>query len=481
VETEFETVIGLETHIQLNTKTKLFSGAINSVSDVPNSLTDPTILGLPGSLPVVNKEAIKAAVALGLALKCEIRQVSTFARKHYFYPDLPKGYQISQYDEPICEKGSLEIQINDSFRTIGITRIHIEEDAGKSLHSPVHGVSKIDLNRAGVPLLEVVSEPDIRSPTEAIAYLKSLQQIVTYLGLCDGNMDLGNIRCDANISLRRKGTLKFGIRNEIKNLNSFKFLGQALEYEIARHSSLLRGGQIIVQETRLYDPDKDETRSMRGKENSADYRYFPDPDLPPIVVDKKLIKSIIKNLPLLPKERRDKYQEQLGLSSYDTNLLTADKETADFFDEVLNHKVDPKIACNWIIGELFANLKKNSLTLANSIVSPQNFAYLIKLIESQEISVKIAKGVFEEMFTTGKDPREIVRDKDVKQITDSSALEPIIDKILETNCNQVKQYLEGKASIRGYFVGLVMKATNGKAKPDIVNELLDKAFERAKL
>jgi aspartyl-tRNA(Asn)/glutamyl-tRNA(Gln) amidotransferase subunit B len=477
---EYETVIGLETHIQLSTQTKIFCGASAHFGGEPNEYIDPLTLGLPGSLPVVNKRVIEFAIMLGLATHCEIRKKSRFARKHYFYPDLPKGYQISQYDEPICERGNVRITINDSIRTIGITRIHMEEDAGKNIHDVRTESSLIDLNRAGVPLLEVVSEPDLRSAAEASAYLKLLRQLVCYLGISDGNMEEGSLRCDANISLRPVGQLKFGTRTEIKNLNSFKFLERAIEYETARQLSLLKSGKEIVQETLLFDSATGVTRSMRGKETSADYRYFPDPDLPPIVIEESWIKEIRSKLPKLPDQCLEDLISTLGLSTYDAQVLTSEKSVVDYFYEVYALCKDAKLASNWITSELFGLLNKEGLSIEKSPVSSASLGKLLNLIKSEVISGKMAKTIFEEMYATLKDPESIVAEKGLSQITDEKTILHLVQDIFDKHPTQLEAYLSGNDKLHGFFVGQTMKATGGNANPKKVNELLIEEAQRRK-
>lgn len=470
--TDYEVVIGLEVHIQLATESKAFCCSSAAFGSEPNQHIDPVTLGLPGALPVANKKMIEYAIMLGLATNCEIRKYNRFARKHYFYPDLPKGYQISQFEEPICERGHLEIQINGSVRSIGITRIHIEEDAGKNIHDARTNSSLIDLNRAGVPLLEAVSEPDIHSSAEAVAYLKTLRQIVRFLGISDGNMEEGSLRCDANISLRPVGELKFGTRTEIKNMNSFKFVERALEYEIARQMAILRSGKEVRQETLLFDSDSGTTRPMRGKEESADYRYFPDPDLPPVIIEDSWIREIKSRLPKLPLEIFKELVESFGLNEYDAGVLTAEKSYFDFYSIVADICGKPKTACNWVTSELFGLLRKDGLEIEQSPVSPQSIGELIKLIDSDIISSKMAKAVFEEMFKTGKTPQTIIEEKGLKQITDSDCLIAIVQQIFTNNPKQVADYLSGNERVHGFMVGQVMKATKGAANPQVVNDLI---------
>lgn len=477
---EFETVIGLEAHVQLSTKSKIFSSSSAAFGGEPNEFVDPVTLGLPGSLPVLNKAVVDYAIMLGLALNCEIRRFNRFARKHYFYPDLPKGYQISQYDEPICERGHIDVALNDVVRTIGIKRIHMEEDAGKNIHDGRTQSSLLDLNRAGVALLEVVSEPDIRSPSEAAAYLKALRQIVRYLGISDGNMEEGSLRCDANVSLRPVGQVTFGTRTEIKNLNSFRFVERALEYEIARQTALLKGGKAVVQETLLFDSDTGVTKSLRSKEEASDYRYFADPDLPPLVVEESWVRDVRSRMPRLPGERFKEYVEAYALSRYDAGVLTAERTHADFFDKVFGVCGNAKAACNWVTSELFGMLNKAGLELAQSPVSADSLGQLIKLIDEEVISGKMAKTVFEEMFATGRSARTIVEERGLQQITSEDAIATVVRDIFEKNPSQAADYIGGNARLHGFFVGQVMKATGGNANPKKVNDLILRELEERK-
>lgn len=469
---EFEAVIGLETHVQLNTASKIFCGSSAAFGAEPNSYIDPVTLGLPGALPVLNKRAVEFAVMLGLALNCEIRKFNRFARKHYFYPDLPKGYQISQYDEPICERGNLEIQVDDSERTVGIKRVHLEEDAGKNIHDARKGCSLIDLNRAGVALLEVVSEPDIRSAQEAAAYLRTLRQIVRFLKISDGNMEEGSLRCDANISLRRRGELKFGVRTEIKNINSFKFVERALEYEMARQLALLRAGKEVVQETLHFDSASGTTSALRSKEESAEYRYFPDPDLPPVVVEDSWIAEIRAKMPKLPREVKRELIQALGLSAYDAEVLCAENHYVEYFYATLQVCSNARLVCNWITSELFGYLNKKGLELSVSPVSPQNLGMLLKLLDSDTISGKMAKIVFEEMFETGKSAGDIVEARGLKQITDDNEILKLVQSVFEKNRDQLAKYVGGNDKLHGFFVGQVLKASGGSANPQKVNDII---------
>src|SRR5690242_7345173 len=473
---EWETVIGLEVHTQLLTKSKLFSGASTEFGALPNSQACLVDLAYPGVLPVMNKEAVRMAVKFGLAVGASVARRSVFARKNYFYPDLPKGYQISQYEQPIVATGRLEIVLDDGARkTIGITRAHLEEDAGKSLHEDFHGQSGIDLNRAGTPLVEIVSEPDLRSAKEAVAYMKKVHTLVRYLEICDGNMQEGSFRCDANVSVRRAGSDKFGTRAEIKNLNSFRFVEKAINYEVERQIELLESGGKVVQETRLYDPDKGETRSMRSKEEANDYRYFPDPDLLPVALDEAFISGVRSSLPELPDQKAARFSSQYGLSAYDAGVLTASRELAAYYEEVAREvPAEPKLAANWVMGELAAALNKEGLEISSGKLPAARLAGLLKRIADQTISGKIAKEVFEAMWASGGTADAIIEEKGLKQITDSSAIERAIDEVMAKNPGQLADYRSGKDKLFGFFVGQVMKATGGKANPAQLNDLLKK-------
>ena len=471
---EWETVIGLEIHAQLATQSKIFSGASTAYGAEPNTQACAIDLGLPGVLPVLNQEAVRMAVMFGLAIGADVARRSVFARKNYFYPDLPKGYQISQYELPVVQKGQLTIDLDDgTSKVIGITRAHLEEDAGKSLHEDFHGLSEIDLNRAGTPLLEIVSEPDMRSAKEAVAYMKKLHQMVVYLGICDGNMQEGSFRCDANVSVRRKGDPKFGTRAEIKNLNSFRFVERAIEFEIERQIDLIESGGKVVQETRLYDPDKGETRSMRGKEEANDYRYFPDPDLLPLVLDDEFIAAARAGLPELPDVKKQRVAEQYGLSSYDAGVLTASRELGDYYEAVVAALGgEPKLCANWVMGDLAAFLNKENRDIVQSPVSASQLAGLLRRIQDRTISGKIAKEVFEALWAGEGDADAIIEKCGLKQITDTSAIEKVIDDVIAANPEQLAQYRAGKDKLFGFFVGQVMKLSKGKANPQQVNELL---------
>jgi len=474
----YEVVIGLEVHVQLTTKTKIFCGCSTAFGQEPNSQSCPVCLGLPGALPVLNYQAVEYAIRTGLATNCTIAPQSIFARKNYFYPDLPKGYQISQYELPTCQHGWLDIDGEWGTKRIGITRIHMEEDAGKLVHGEAPGSSQssfVDLNRAGTPLLEVVSEPDLRSADEAVAYLKKLHQIVVYLGVCDGNLEEGSFRCDANVSLRPVGQEAFGTRAEIKNVNSFRFVKQAIEYEIERQADLLDAGDKVVQETRLFDAQTGMTRSMRGKEEAHDYRYFPDPDLVPLVIDAAWIEAERAGLPELPDARCRRYQDELGLSAYDAEVLTAERPLAEYFEACLTLLPgQAKAIANWVMGELTRKLNEDGQPIGQSPVTPAGLTGLLKLIAAGTISGKIAKTVFDEMWTTGADPARIVEEKGLVQVSDTGAIEAIIAEVLAASAAQVEQYRGGNEKVFGFFVGQVMKASKGKANPALVNELLKK-------
>jgi len=474
---EFEPVIGLEVHAQLKTKTKIFCACSTSFGAPPNTHTCPVCLGMPGVLPVLNKKVVDYTLRMALATNCKIAPESRFARKNYFYPDLPKGYQISQYELPIAEHGFIDIEVNGGQQRIGITRIHMEEDAGKLGHDPDRPLSMVDFNRTGVPLIEIVSEPDIRSAEAAGSYLRQLRSIVRYLGICDGNLEEGSFRCDANVSIRPKGEKKLGTRTELKNLNSFKHVEKALLYEISRQKETLLDGGKIVQETRLWDPDKNKTASMRGKEEAHDYRYFPDPDLLPLVIDSQWIQSIQKSLPELPDQKMKRFMEQFDLPSYDAGLLTSDRELADYFEACVRSFPQPKPVSNWVMGSLLGLLNAQDKTIADSPVTPQNLARLLELIEAGTISGKIAKTVFDEMARTGKPAKQIVAEKGLVQITDTDAIDDVVARIISNNPKEVEAYQNGKTKLLGFFVGQVMKETRGKANPKLVNEILKKKLE----
>lgn len=467
----WEVVIGLEVHVQLNTQSKIFCACSTAFGAEPNAHTCPVCLAMPGALPVLNEAAVDKAIAFGLAIGAELNRRSIFARKNYFYPDLPKGYQISQYEIPVVGRGHLDILLaNGEEKRIGITRAHLEEDAGKSLHEAYNGESGIDLNRAGTPLLEIVSEPDLRSASDAVAYLKKLHALVRYLDISDGNMQEGSFRCDANVSLRRPGE-PYGTRAEIKNLNSFRFLEKAIGFEIARQADILESGGKVVQETRLYDANQGETRSMRSKEEANDYRYFPDPDLLPLQLDDKRIEQVRKALPELPDARKARFMEQYGLPAYDAAVLTAARELADYF-EVVALGQDAKVAANWVMGELLGALNKTNLEIENCPVAAEELRQLLARIADQTISGKIAKEIFEILFHEGGTVDAIIDARGLRQITDTSAIVAMIDDIIAKNPQQAADYRSGKEKLFGFFVGQVMKASQGKANPDQVNALL---------
>jgi aspartyl-tRNA(Asn)/glutamyl-tRNA(Gln) amidotransferase subunit B len=468
----WETVIGLETHVQLSTKTKLFSRASTAFGASPNTNVNLIDCGLPGVLPSVNKEAFYKAIKFGMAIDAQINQTSLFDRKNYFYADLPKGYQITQMDLPIVLGGSIDIQLEESTKTINITRAHLEEDAGKSIHDEYDGFSAIDLNRAGTPLLEIVSEPEISDAKEAVAYMKAMHQLVTYLDVSDGNMAQGSLRCDANVSIRKKGEKELGTRTEIKNINSFKFIEKAINFEIKRQIKLLENGDKVTQETRLYDSSKDETRPMRSKEFANDYRYFPEPDLLPVVISDEEIQKIRNEFPELPKEKEARYQDKFGLSAYDSQIISSSKSMADFFDAAAEKIENYSLLSNWLIGEISAYLNREQIEIHKSKLTSDNVAMLINRIDDQTISGKIGKSIFEEMCLSGSTPDEIIESQGLKQISDDGAIEEIIMTVISENPSQVKAYLDGKDKLFGFFVGQVMKLTEGKANPKAVNSIL---------
>ena len=470
---EWETVIGLEIHTQLRTKSKIFSGAATAYGAEPNTQACAVDIALPGVLPVMNRDAARMAVKFGLAIGAEINQTSIFDRKNYFYPDLPKGYQISQLELPIVGKGSITIDVNGDKKVIGITRAHLEEDAGKSLHEDFHGMTGIDLNRAGTPLIEIVSEPDMRSAVEAVTYLKSIHSLVRYLDICDGNMQEGSFRCVANVSMRPKGQVEFGTRAELKNINSFRFVEKAIDIEVERQIDILESGGRVVQETRLYDSEKNQTRSMRSKEEANDYRYFPDPDLPQMVLEDSFIEEIRAELPELPGARCERFINEYGLSDYDAQTLTGNRDLADYYEQaVVILPTQPKLIANWVNGELAAGLNKENISITESPVTAIMLGGLVARIDDNTISGKIAKEVFEAIWDGEGNADEIIEKRGLKQISDDSAIEPIIDQILANNASQVEQFKAGNTKLLGFFVGQVMKETQGKANPKQVNELL---------
>ncbi len=477
--TEWEVVIGLEIHAQLATCSKIFSGAATAYGAAPNTQACAVDLGLPGVLPVLNAEAVRMAVKFGLAVDAQVARRSVFARKNYFYPDLPKGYQISQYELPVVGRGRLTIDLEDGgTKAVGITRAHLEEDAGKSLHEDFHDMTGVDLNRAGVPLLEIVSEPDLRSPREAVAYAKKMHSLVRYLEICDGNMQEGSFRCDVNVSLRPRGASEYGTRTETKNLNSFRFMERAVLYEIERQREILEGGGRVVQETRLYDSERNETRPMRSKEEAHDYRYFPDPDLLPLEIGATFIDEVRATLPELPDEKRRRFAEQYGLAAYDAGVLTVTRELADYYEAVVEAVGgEPKLAANWVMGDLGGALNKAGLDITGAPVNAAQLGGMLRRISDGTISGKIAKQVFEALWEGAVDADRIIEESGLRQITDRGAIESIIDRALAANPAQLEQYRAGKDKLFGFFVGQVMKACQGKANPAQVNTLLKKKLD----
>lgn len=470
----FEAVIGIEVHVQLKTKSKIFCEDATNFDAADNENISPVSVGMPGTLPVLNRKVIEYSIKTGLALGCSIRNRSVFSRKNYFYPDLPKGYQISQYDKPICENGEITILVSGTPKTVSITRAHMEEDAGKSTH--LGDFTLLNYNRAGIPLLEIVSGPDMHSPAEAAAYGKAIRQIVRYLDVCDGNLEEGSLRCDCNVSVRRPGD-KLGTKVELKNLNSFRFVEKAIEYEIDRQVDEIEAGKKIIQETRLYDPDKNRTFAMRSKEDAQDYRYFPDPDLQPVEIKASDIEAIRATIPELPAARKERFQRELGLTEYDAEILTDEREMADYFEAVAQLCGNAKLSANWIMSELMRELNNSKIQILNSPLAAAELAGLIKLIDKSVISGKIAKTVFAEMWISGKSATEIIREKNLAQVSDAGQIEKIIDEILAANPAQVAEYRSGKIKVFGFFVGAAMKATKGQANPDVVNQLLKSKLE----
>jgi aspartyl-tRNA(Asn)/glutamyl-tRNA(Gln) amidotransferase subunit B len=474
---KFEAIIGLETHVQLGTHTKAFSGASAAFGGAPNTHTDPYTLALPGTLPVLSRATIEYAIEMGLASGCAIRPLSRFARKHYFYPDLPKGFQISQYDEPLCEGGRVQFILDGEVRSIRLTRIHVEEDAGKNTHVPDAPYSLVDYNRAGVPLIEIVSEPELRSAAEAGAYLRAVRQLVRWLGISDGNMEEGSLRCDANVSVRPVGEQKLGTKAELKNLNSFKHVEAAIEDEIARQVEVIERGETVRQETRLWNPDKGVSAAMRSKEHAHDYRYFPEPDLPPLRVDEAWVGELRSRQPELPIARWQRYQQALGLSPYDAGVLTAEKPISDYFESALAGGGDAKTVANWVSVELLGRLHREGRAIEDSPVAPAALAELIALVTDGTISGKIAKDVFEKMWQSRRGAKEIVAAEGLTQVTDAGAIEAACRAVVEANPKQAEGFRAGNPKLLGYFVGQVMKATQGKANPAMVNEILKRLLE----
>ncbi len=472
---KYEPVIGLEVHVQLGTRTKIFCGCPTSFGAAPNSNVCPVCLGLPGALPVLSREAVELAIKASFALRCNVRAVSRFARKNYFYPDLPKGYQISMYDEPLSEHGYIDIPVETGLKRIGITRIHMEDDAGKSQHEGFRDSDRytyVDLNRCGTPLIEIVSEPDMRSADEAVAYLTDLKQTLQFVEVSTCDMEKGHLRCDANVSVRLKGTEKFGTRAEVKNLNSFRFLKQAVEYEVARQVAIIEKGGRIFQETRLFDPDSGETHGMRSKEDAHDYRYFPEPDLVPLKISDRWLGEVRSTMPELPTAKRARFVESYGLRQYDAEVLTSTRAIAEYYEEVATVSTDPKIAANWVMGDLAGMLKAADREIEDSPISARHLGELVGLIVRGELTGKLAKDVLPKMFESGEAPSVIVEREGLRTISDSGALEKIVDEVLAANPKQVEQYKGGKTTVIGFLVGAVMKASRGQANPAAVNELL---------
>ncbi len=479
--TEYEPVIGLEVHAQLTTQSKIFCGCTTKFGNPPNSNTCPVCLGMPGVLPVLNRKAVEYALKVGLAAGSEIRRRSLFARKNYFYPDLPKGYQISMYDHPLCVGGGITAETRGGRRRIGLTRIHLEEDAGKSIHAAGDGEDRtlIDLNRAGVPLIEIVTEPDVRSPEEAHDFLAALRTLLLHLRVCDGNMEEGSLRCDANVSLRPEGSRDLGTKIELKNLNSFRYIQRALQHEIERQGGVLRGGGVLVQESRLYDPAADATLPMRSKEEAHDYRYFPEPDLPPLIVDEAWIEEIRRGLPELPLARRDRLIRDYALPAYDVDVLTTTPDLADYFEAAARASASPKLASNWVMGEVLRKLKEERREIVSCPLPPERLAELIGLVAAGTLSGTMAKEVFEEIWGRPRPPAEIVRERGLSQISDEAELLAAVDSVIAAHPEALAQYRAGKAATFGFFMGQVMKATGGKANPAAVRGLLEKRLKEA--
>jgi len=471
---KWEAVIGLEVHAQMLTDTKIFCGCSTRFGSEPNTQTCQICIGMPGVLPVLNRKALEFAVRTGLATNCSVSKYSRFARKNYFYPDLPKGYQISQYEHPICERGNIEIVVDGEVKRIGITRIHMEEDAGKNIHEGTGGYSFVDLNRTGVPLMEIVSEPDIRSPKEAVEYMKKLRSIVRYLGVCDGNLEEGSFRCDANVSVRPFGLKEFGTRAEVKNINSFRYVEKAIEYEIKRQIRVIEDGGKVVQETRLWDAGKGITESMRSKEEAHDYRYFPDPDLVPIMVDQQWVDEIKASLPELPDAKRHRFVTDYGLPEHDAELLTSERTTAKWFEEAVRAGAQAKTVSNWMMGDLMKLLNEENKSIDACPIRPAQLAGMLQLIDKEVISGKIAKTVFDEMYKTGKDAEIIVKENGLVQISDFSEIEKVVNEIIARSPKEAERFKAGDEKLLGFFVGQAMKATKGKANPQMLNDLLKK-------